>query len=83
MIKKSFKEKFKIRDSELFLAAIHSHSSPVVSLDINKLPESNIKYTHGLKQKLIDVVGRSGYQKPETGQYRCGSRLFTRWVKQT
>ncbi len=59
VIKKSLIEKFGIRDSELFLAAIHSHSSPVVSLDINKLPESNIKYTIALQQKLIAVVGEA------------------------
>ena len=59
VIKKSILEKFGLRDSEFFLAAIHSHSSPVVSLDIKKLPESNINYTRELKQKLINVVGEA------------------------
>jgi neutral ceramidase len=59
VIKKSIMEKFGLRDSEFFLAAIHSHSSPVVSLDINKLPESNIRYTRDLHQKLIGLVGEA------------------------
>ena len=59
VIKKSIMEKFGLRDSEFFLAAIHSHSSPEVSLDINILPESNIKYTRELHQKLIAVVGEA------------------------
>jgi neutral ceramidase len=59
VIKKSIMEKFGLRDSEFFLAAIHSHSSPVVSLDINKLPESNIRYTRELHQKLIGLVGEA------------------------
>jgi hypothetical protein len=57
VIKKSIMEKFGLKDSEFFLAAIHSHSSPQVSLDIKKLPESNIKYTQDLHQKLLAVVG--------------------------
>jgi hypothetical protein len=57
VIKNSIKEKFNLNDSEIFLAAIHSHSSPQVSLDIKKLPESNIKYTRDLHQKLLTVVG--------------------------
>ncbi len=59
VIRKSMMAKFGLRDSEFFLATIHSHSSPVVSLDINKLPESNIKYTRELNQKLITVVGEA------------------------
>ena len=59
VIRKGIKETFGLKDSEFFLAAIHSHSSPVVSLDINKLPESNIKYTMALQQKLITVVGEA------------------------
>lgn len=57
VIKKSIMEKFGLKDSELFLAAIHSHSSPVVSLDPKRLGESNIQYTKSLQQKLLLVVG--------------------------
>jgi len=57
VIKKSIMEKFGLKDSEFFLAAIHSHSSPVVSLDIKKMDENNVKYTQALQQKLLAVVG--------------------------
>jgi hypothetical protein len=57
VIKKSIMEKFGLKDSEFFLAAIHSHSSPVVSLDIRKMNENNVKYTQSLQQKLLTVVG--------------------------
>jgi neutral ceramidase len=55
-IKKSFREKFKIRDSELFIAAIHSHSAPGTSLNTKKIHINNILYTQALKQKLLDVT---------------------------
>jgi neutral ceramidase len=57
VIKKSIMAKFGLKESEFFLAAIHSHSSPVVSLDPKKMVESNVKYTQGLQQKLLAVVG--------------------------
>jgi neutral ceramidase len=57
VIKKSIAEKFSLKDSEFFLAAIHSHSSPVVSLDIKKMNENNVQYTKDLQHKLLTVVG--------------------------
>jgi neutral ceramidase len=57
VIKKSIIEKFSLKDSEFFLAAIHSHSSPVVSLDIKKIDVNNVQYTKALQQKLLTVVG--------------------------
>jgi neutral ceramidase len=57
VIKKSIIEKFGLKDSEFFLAAIHSHSSPVVSLDLRKMHVNNVQYTRGLQQKLLTVVG--------------------------
>jgi hypothetical protein len=56
VIKKSIMEKFGLKDSEFFLAAIHSHSSPVLSLDIKKMHVNNVKYTQDLQQKLLTVV---------------------------
>jgi len=50
-------EKYGLKDSEFFLAAIHSHSSPVVSLDPKRMGESNIRYTKDLQQKLLTLVG--------------------------
>ena len=57
VIKKSIMEKYGLKDSEFFLAAIHSHSSPVVSLDPKRMGESNIRYTKDLQQKLLTLVG--------------------------
>jgi hypothetical protein len=57
VIKKSLMEKFGLKDSELFLAAIHSHSSPVVSLNKMKAHVNNFQYTQSLQQKLLTVVG--------------------------
>ena len=56
-IKKSFKEKLKLKDSELFIAAIHSHSAPGTSLNTKKIHINNVQYTQILKQKLLDVTG--------------------------
>jgi hypothetical protein len=55
--KKSIMDKYGLRESEFFLAAIHSHSSPVASLDINKINANNVQYTKSLMQKLTAVVG--------------------------
>jgi neutral ceramidase len=57
VIKKSIMDSYGLRESELFLAAIHSHSSPVASLDINKISANNVQYTKSLVQKLTSVVG--------------------------
>ena len=57
VIRKSIMDKYGLRESEFFLAAIHSHSSPVASLDINKISANNVQYTKALVQKLISVVG--------------------------
>lgn len=65
VIRKSMIVKFGLKESEFFLAAIHSHSSPVVSLDLKKMVESNVKYTQTLQQKLLTVVGEAlGNLKP-------------------
>jgi hypothetical protein len=65
VIKKSMMAKFGLKESEFFLAAIHSHSSPVVSLDLKKMNESNVQYTQGLQQKLLTVAGEAlGNLKP-------------------
>jgi hypothetical protein len=57
VIKKSIMKKYGLKDSEFFLAAIHSHSSPVLSLDLNKLNKNNVQYTNDLQQKILTVVG--------------------------
>jgi neutral ceramidase len=59
VIRKSMMEKYGLKESELFLAAIHSHSSPVASLDPSKIDASNVQYTKTLHQKLVDVAGEA------------------------
>lgn len=58
-VKKSIMEKYSLKDSELFLAAIHSHSSPEVTLDIKKFGENNVQYTRLLNQKILAVIGEA------------------------
>jgi Neutral/alkaline non-lysosomal ceramidase, N-terminal len=55
-IQKSILDKFKLKESELFLSTIHSHSSPVLSLNKETGDPNNIKYTEMLNQKLLTVV---------------------------
>jgi len=59
VIKKSVMDKYNLKDSELFLATIHSHSSPVVSLDTRKMNINNVQYTQLLNQKLLSVIGEA------------------------
>jgi neutral ceramidase len=57
VIRKSIMEKYGLKESEFFLAAIHSHSSPVTSLDPSKIDQSNVTYTKSLQQKIVAVAG--------------------------
>ncbi len=45
-----------LQDSELFLAAIHDHSSPVLSFDPAKEPPGNVEYTKILRDQLVTLV---------------------------
>ena len=56
-VQKSITEKFGLDESELFLATIHSHSSPILSLDPAEGDPANIEYTKSLAEKLITVIG--------------------------
>lgn len=56
IIQKSILDKFKLKESELFLSTIHSHSSPVLSLNKETGDPNNIKYTEVLNQKLLTVI---------------------------
>jgi neutral ceramidase len=58
-IQASIAEKYGVKESELFLAAIHSHSAPVTSLDPAKIAGSNVQYTRTLQQKLLEVSGEA------------------------
>jgi neutral ceramidase len=59
IFKKSILEKFNLKDSELFLSAIHSHSSPILSLDKESGNPANIQYTEILNNKLLTVIGNA------------------------
>jgi len=59
VIRKSIMEKYGLKESEFFLAAIHSHSSPVTSLDPSKIDQNNVTYTNSLHQKIVAVAGEA------------------------
>jgi hypothetical protein len=56
VIRKNIIEKFNLKESELFLTAIHSHSAPVLSVNRETGDPSNISYTELLNQKLLALV---------------------------
>lgn len=73
-IKKDLMEKFKIKESEIILSAIHSHSTPIVGLTSTRLNENNIKYTGELMLKLTSAVGEAiAGMKPVTIGMNTGS----------
>jgi neutral/alkaline ceramidase-like enzyme len=45
-----------LQPSELFLAAIHTHSAPALTLDPAKGNSNNVAYTENLKTQLVQVV---------------------------
>ena len=59
VMQKSILDKFNLKESELFLSAIHSHSAPVLSLDAETGDPNNIEYTKTLQQKLLTVIGEA------------------------
>jgi hypothetical protein len=58
-IQKSILDKFNLKESELFLSAIHSHSTPILSLDKERVHQNNVEYTETVKQKLLTVIGEA------------------------
>jgi len=59
IIQKSILDKFGLNESELFISAIHSHSSPVLSLNKERGNPNNIQYTETLNAKLLTVIGEA------------------------
>ncbi|MBG0859160.1 MAG: neutral/alkaline non-lysosomal ceramidase N-terminal domain-containing protein [Bacteroidales bacterium] len=59
VMQKSIMEKFNLKESELFLSTIHSHSSPIVSLNAETGDPNNIEYTKILQQKILTVIGEA------------------------
>lgn len=56
---KSILDKFNLKESELFLSTIHSHSTPILSLNKERGDPNNIQYTEALNKKLLTVIGEA------------------------
>lgn len=56
VFQKSIMDKFNLDESEIFLSTIHSHSSPVLSLNPETGDPNNIEYTKKLQKKLLDLI---------------------------
>ncbi len=57
VFQKAVMDKFGLKESEIFLSTIHSHSSPILSLNPETGDPNNIEYTKSLQQKLLAVSG--------------------------
>jgi len=65
-------EACRLKPSELFLCAIHTHSAPALTLDAEKGHPHNVAYTKGLQGKLVEVV-RDALARPTPVQLGVGS----------
>ena len=68
-IQKSILDKYNLEASQLFLSAIHTHSTPILMLNDEGKRINNVEYTGILKEKLIKAVGEAlaGLQIVNTG----------------
>lgn len=55
-IRKAILTACRLESSELFLAAIHTHSAPTPTLDREKGHANNVEYTQWLEKQLVEVV---------------------------
>ncbi len=55
-LRKVILDEFKLKPSELFLSAIHTHAGPSLTIDKKKGHPNNLKYTESLKARLIEVI---------------------------
>ncbi|MBN2272539.1 MAG: neutral/alkaline non-lysosomal ceramidase N-terminal domain-containing protein [Sedimentisphaerales bacterium] len=55
-LRKVILAKFNLRPGELFLAGIHTHAAPTLTLDKDKGHENNLKYTETLEGKILKVI---------------------------
>lgn len=46
----------RLKPSELFLCAIHTHSAPMLGMDGDQISPANVAYTQELQGKLVEVV---------------------------
>ena len=67
--RKAILDEFKLKPSELFLSAVHTHAGPSLTIDKKKGHPNNLEYTESLKSKLIKVI-RSAFDN--VGEVRTG-----------
>jgi len=58
-LRKHILDEFKLKPSELFLSAVHTHSGPELAIDKTKSHANNLEYTKALKDKLIKAVRKA------------------------
>lgn len=71
-LRKAIIEACRLKPSELFLCAIHTHSAPTLTLDATKGHANNVEYTRTLRNKLVEVV-RLALDRLEPAQIGVGS----------
>ena len=55
-VRKAILDACRLQPSELFLAAIHTHAAPVVTLQSEKVHANNVEYLKTLETQLVAVV---------------------------
>jgi hypothetical protein len=58
-MRKAILAEFNLQPSELFLAAIHTHSAPSPALNRERGHANNIEYTEALKGKYLEVIRKA------------------------
>lgn len=71
-LRKAILDACRLRPSELFLCAIHTHSAPTLTLNPEKGHPNNVEYTKWLQGKLIEVV-RNALERLAPVQVGVGS----------
>ncbi|HLP74159.1 MAG TPA: neutral/alkaline non-lysosomal ceramidase N-terminal domain-containing protein [Bacteroidales bacterium] len=69
VIRDNLMKKYNLKESEIFISTIHTHSSPILSADKEKGYPANLKYTGWLSAKLVDATGEAikGMKPVQTG----------------
>ncbi len=57
VFQRAIMDRYGLKESEIFLSTIHSHSSPVLSLNPQTGDPNNIQYTKSFQDKLLALVG--------------------------
>jgi len=57
VFQRAIMDRYGLKESEIFLSTIHSHSSPVLSLNPETGDPNNIQYTKSFQDKLLALVG--------------------------